>query len=90
MSESKVNKIRIKTFNNTTVSPSFYPNGWIPVLESRKLKMNEIKPIIILGYELIVFRGNSGEVHVMDAFCSHLGANFLKKLSYYKINESYL
>jgi hypothetical protein len=57
LSESKVSKNRIKIFNNTTDSPSIYPNGWIPVLESRKLKMNEIKPIITFCYELIVFRG---------------------------------
>ncbi len=28
-----------------------------------------------LGYELVVFRGASGEAYVLDAFCPHFGAN---------------
>jgi cholesterol 7-dehydrogenase len=75
MSETIVNKNRANTFNNKTDLPPFYPNGWIPVLESRNLLKSEIKSIITLGHELVVFRGNSGKVHVMDAFCPHLGAN---------------
>ena len=34
-----------------------------------------MKPIIAFGYELVVFRGVSGAVYVLDAFCPHLGAN---------------
>ena len=55
--------------------PPFYPNAWIPVLESRDLKRNQIKPVFAFGYELVVFRGSSGVVHVSDAYCPHLGAN---------------
>lgn len=29
----------------------------------------------ILGKNLAVFRGESGEVHVFDAYCPHMGAN---------------
>jgi nitrite reductase/ring-hydroxylating ferredoxin subunit len=75
MTPSKLNKTGIKTYNNTTDLPPFYPNGWIPILESRHIKVNQIKPIIAFGYELVAFRGISGEVHVLDAFCPHLGAN---------------
>jgi cholesterol 7-dehydrogenase len=31
--------------------------------------------ITALGHEFVVFRGNSGEAHVMDGFSAHLGAN---------------
>ena len=55
--------------------PPFYPNGWISVLESRDLKSNQIKPVFAFGYDLVVFRGSSGSVHVFDAYCPHLGAN---------------
>lgn len=55
--------------------PSF-PNGWIPILESRKIGVNEIKSVLCLGVELAVVRGASGQVTVLDAFCPHLGANF--------------
>ena len=56
--------------------PPFYPNGWLPVLESRALKKNKILPIIFRGEELVAFRGYSGKVCVVSAYCPHLGAHF--------------
>jgi hypothetical protein len=76
MSETIVNKNRANTFNNKTDLPPFYPNEWIPLLESRNLLKNEIKSIITLGHELVVFRENSGKVHVTDAFF-HIWAQIL-------------
>ena len=52
-----------------------YPNGWTPVLESRHLKKSQIKPVFMAGNDLVVFRGASGRVYVLDAYCPHLGAN---------------
>ena len=52
-----------------------YPNAWMPVLESRDLKTSQIKPVFALGKDLVVFRGASGKVYVLDAYCLHLGAN---------------
>ena len=52
-----------------------YPNTWIPVYESRYLKKSQIELIHVFGKDLVVFRGMSGEVHVWDAYCPHLGAN---------------
>ena len=76
MSGYKFNKNAIKTYNkNISDYPPPYPNGWIPVLESQHIKPNQVKSIFVFGYELVVFRGNSGAVHVLDAFCPHLGAN---------------
>jgi len=31
--------------------------------------------VIFAGLELAVFRDSGGEVHALDAFCPHLGAN---------------
>lgn len=31
---------------------------------------------MFLGLDLAVFRGDDGRVHVIDAYCPHLGANF--------------
>ena len=74
MKEIKMKKF--KSFNRVSERPPNYPNGWIPVLESSDLKVNETKPVFTCGYELVVFRGPSGEAHVIDAFCPHLGAHF--------------
>lgn len=59
---------------NADSLPSF-PNGWIPILESREIGVNEVKSVVCLGVELAVVRGATGQVSVLDAFCPHLGAN---------------
>ncbi|CAG2165831.1 unnamed protein product [Oppiella nova] len=55
--------------------PPHYPNGWFSVLESRDLRVNQIKPISAFGVDLVVYRELTGKVHVLDAYCPHLGAN---------------
>ena len=41
----------------------------------RELDCGQVKHIQALGLNLAVFRGESGEVFVTDAYCPHLGAN---------------
>lgn len=55
--------------------PPPFPNGWIPVLESRALGPGQVKSVLAFGQELAVVRGATGQVYVLDAFCPHLGAN---------------
>ena len=55
--------------------PPNYSNGWIPILESIELGLNQVKSVIILGKELVAVRGANGQVYVTDAYCPHLGAN---------------
>ena len=55
--------------------PPPFPNGWIPVLESRALGPGHVKSVLAFGQELAVVRGATGQVYVLDAFCPHLGAN---------------
>lgn len=55
--------------------PPVYPNGWFAVLESCRLQRGDVEHVAALGQNLAVFRGHSGEVHVLDAYCPHMGAN---------------
>ncbi|XP_071948403.1 cholesterol 7-desaturase nvd-like [Antedon mediterranea] len=55
--------------------PPVYPNGWFRVIESRFLKVFEVKYVSMLGEELAVYRGEDGKAHVVNAYCPHLGAN---------------
>ena len=55
--------------------PPVYPNGWFRVLDSSELKEGDSKYVTALGQYLVVFRGKSGQAHVLDAYCPHLGAN---------------
>lgn len=55
--------------------PPVYPNGWFPIIESQELKVKQVKRVDVLGLELVAFRTEDGVVHVMDAYCPHLGAH---------------
>nr|XP_039268745.1 cholesterol 7-desaturase nvd-like [Styela clava] len=55
--------------------PPVYPNGWFRIMDSRFLKKGEVKQVTAMGENLIAFRGKSGNVSVMDAYCTHMGAN---------------
>ncbi|XP_011297014.1 cholesterol desaturase daf-36 [Fopius arisanus] len=52
-----------------------YPNGWFAILDSHELKKKEVKHVSALGENLAVYRTKKGEVHILDAYCPHLGAN---------------
>lgn len=55
--------------------PPVYPNGWYRVLDSHLLERGEVKNVSVLGEQVAVFRAENGKVHVVDAYCPHLGAN---------------
>jgi nitrite reductase/ring-hydroxylating ferredoxin subunit len=55
--------------------PLGVPSGWYRVAAARDVAPGEIAPLHLFGEELIVFRGDSGRVSVLDAFCAHLGAH---------------
>lgn len=52
-----------------------YPNGWFQIAWSHELRPGEVKPVRCLGRELVLFRGQDGRAHVLDAYCPHLGAH---------------
>ncbi|PAA87755.1 hypothetical protein BOX15_Mlig020921g1 [Macrostomum lignano] len=55
--------------------PPVYPNGWYLVMEGDQLKPGEAKSVQMIGKTLAVFRTESGEAHILDAYCPHFGAN---------------
>ena len=52
-----------------------FPNGWFVVLTSKELKSKGIMPLKYFGRELVAFRGEDGQAHIMNAFCPHYGAH---------------
>lgn len=58
-------------FNNSTQ----FIAGWYWVLPSKKLKVGKVKPVTLLGKNLAIYRGFSGEVKAVDAYCPHMGAH---------------
>ena len=49
--------------------------GWYWGLKASNLGLKKALPLNFLGKELVVYRGASGRVVAMDAFCPHMGAH---------------
>lgn len=54
--------------------PSF-PTGWYNIGASAQVRPGGVVALDLLGRELVCYRGASGRVAVIDAFCPHLGAH---------------
>lgn len=46
---------------------------WWPLAWSSELRQGEVQPRRLHGRELVLWRGESDQAHVLDAFCLHLG-----------------
>ncbi len=52
-----------------------YARGWHIVLFSQELAVGDVKPLSYFEQDMVIFRGESGAVAVLDAYCPHLGAH---------------
>ena len=52
-----------------------FPNGWFRVVDSDELQPGTVRALEYFGKRLVVFRGEDGIAHVLDAYCAHLGAH---------------
>jgi 3-ketosteroid 9alpha-monooxygenase subunit A len=52
-----------------------FPRGWFVVCFSTDLAIGQTKPLRYFGRDLVAFRGEDGQVRVLDAHCPHLGAH---------------
>lgn len=51
------------------------PDGWFAVAWSDELKPGQVRPLRVLGRDLVLFRTGEGRPAVLDAHCPHLGAH---------------
>lgn len=54
---------------------SMKPTGWFQIAWSGELAPGDILPLHYFGTDLVLFRTESGEAVVFDAYCEHLGAH---------------
>ncbi|MGH8808821.1 MAG: Rieske 2Fe-2S domain-containing protein, partial [Noviherbaspirillum sp.] len=52
-----------------------FPKGWYCVADAHEISADKLKPVSYLNQQLIVYRAQSGEAQVADAYCPHLGAH---------------
>lgn len=51
------------------------PYGWFQVAYPDDVAPGEVKPLRYFGRDLVLYRDEAGEAHVLDAICPHLGAH---------------
>jgi phenylpropionate dioxygenase-like ring-hydroxylating dioxygenase large terminal subunit len=51
------------------------PTGWFQVAWSAEVGVGDVVRMRYFGRDLVAWRGESGQVCVMDAYCQHLGAH---------------
>jgi nitrite reductase/ring-hydroxylating ferredoxin subunit len=49
--------------------------GWFMVGWSPEFPIGEVRPLRYFGEDLVAYRDESGELHVLEAHCKHLGAH---------------
>jgi len=52
-----------------------FPVGWFSVGPAAGLAAGEVRPLRRHGRDLVLWRGQSGDPHLLDAYCIHLGAH---------------
>jgi phenylpropionate dioxygenase-like ring-hydroxylating dioxygenase large terminal subunit len=55
--------------------PFSIPSGWFAVAETPDIEVGQTKAAYYFDTHLVLWRDETGEAHVMDAFCPHLGAH---------------
>ena len=55
--------------------PPVYPNGWFGLLRSEEVTVGASTSVNALGQNFAIFRDEEGNIHILDAYCAHLGAN---------------
>ncbi len=70
-SQSTSSNRKPKTFNN----PERFIEGWYWAIPSHCLEIGEVKPVTLLGRELVIYRTKDRKVFTCDAYCPHMGAH---------------
>eukprot|EP00930_Biecheleria_cincta_P076489 TRINITY_DN63695_c0_g1_i1.p1 TRINITY_DN63695_c0_g1~~TRINITY_DN63695_c0_g1_i1.p1 ORF type:complete len:743 (-),score=102.91 TRINITY_DN63695_c0_g1_i1:48-1955(-) len=73
--EQLVRQRMTKLRANSKLFPPPYPNGWYVACRSDDVPKGHAISASVCGKEFVVFRGESGRVAILDAFCPHLGTH---------------
>ncbi|CAG7838288.1 unnamed protein product [Allacma fusca] len=66
---------RLKRYRKVEEMLPPYPNGWFLLFQSDELTKGQSTGLSVCGLNLIAWRGESGKVHVADAYCTNSAAN---------------
>jgi nitrite reductase/ring-hydroxylating ferredoxin subunit len=66
-------RVRVRTVGDRFPFP--IPNGWFVVATSDDLPVGQARAVHYFGRDLVLYRTESGEPRLTDAYCPHLGAH---------------
>ncbi len=49
--------------------------GWYWAIPASEVPVKGVRPLKFLDHDLVIFRGVSGKLNVLDAYCPHMGAH---------------
>jgi len=59
-----------------------FPRGWFMIADSEEVKDTPVS-VRYFGRDFVLYRGDSGKVHLLDAYCPHMGSHLgLNSTSY--------
>lgn len=67
------------------LGPFTYPRGWFMVAEASEVEDGKVLPLRFFGTELALYRGQSGNVVLLDAICPHMGTNIARNTTSYVV-----
>ena len=66
-------RVRVRTVKERFPFP--IPNGWFVVAMSPDLAPGEVRALHYFARDLTLYRAETGEARLVDAYCAHLGAH---------------
>jgi len=63
-----------------------FPRGWFMVGESKEATATPLA-MRYFGEDLVMYRGESGQVYVVEAYCPHMGAHLAKNTTSYIVRD---
>lgn len=68
------------------LGPHTFPRGWFMVADATKVGRQPLS-VRFFGQDLVIYRGESGRVVMLDAYCPHMGAHLGRNSTSYVIQD---
>lgn len=68
------------------LGPHTFPRGWFMVADASQISTVP-QAVRFFGQELVLYRGHSGRVYLVDAYCPHMGTHLAKNTTSYVIRD---
>ncbi len=64
-----------------------FPRGWFMVAAADEMQEGEPLPLRFFGREFALYRGKSGKLVLLDAYCPHMGTHLARNTTSYTVRD---